>query len=234
KTVICACIFAQSSNERCNTLQCIFSLFLHSTGTPQRVIEALAHTSISISTQSIAAAVRSLSKEANAQIKQAVWTLTTALAYDNFDIDFKTAQPTIEHQSQFISLTSATTIPLYGINNPVVLQCSHEIWQNESSGLVRASLAAGKLTTKDLRIFHQENSYGTIPPGKHLSPCEENFAWHVRDILLNHGKYFDFLKHHHDDLVVINAIPLHKTRQVPCQAMPIKQSTTDGNIKVMD
>ncbi|KAG1888595.1 hypothetical protein F4604DRAFT_1877194 [Suillus subluteus] len=224
KTVICACIFAQSSNECCNTLQCIFSLFLHSTGTLQRVIEALTHAGISISTQSIAAAVRSLSKEVNAQIKQAVWTLTTALAYDNFDIDFKTAQPTIEHQSQFISSTSATAIPLYGINNHVVLRCSHEIQQNESSSLVRASLAAGKLTTKDLHIFHQENSYGTIPPGKCLSPHEENFAWHVCDILLNHGKYFDFLKHHHDDPVIVNAIPLHKTRQ----------STTDGNIEVMD
>jgi hypothetical protein len=178
--------------------------------------------------------MRSLSKEANVQIKQAVQTLTTALAYNNFDIDLKTTQPTIEHQSQFISPTSATTIPLYGVNNPVVLCCSHEIWQNESSGIVRESLPSEKLMAKDLHIFHQENSYGTILPGKHLSPCEENLAWHVCDILLNHSKHFDFLKHHNDNPVVINAIPLHKTTQIPCQAMPIKQSTTDENIMVID
>ncbi|KAG1891476.1 hypothetical protein F4604DRAFT_1566986, partial [Suillus subluteus] len=127
KTVICACIFAQNSNERCNTLQCIFGIFLHSSGVPQRVIDVLAHAGLSISTQSIMTAVKSLSKEASVQIKRAVRTLTTALAYDNFDIDFKTAQPTIEHQSQFISSTSATAIPLYGVDDPAVLRCSQEI-----------------------------------------------------------------------------------------------------------
>ncbi|KIK32774.1 hypothetical protein CY34DRAFT_27153 [Suillus luteus UH-Slu-Lm8-n1] len=105
-------------DNRCNTLQCVFGIFLHSTGTPQRVIDVLAHAGVSISTQSIATAVKSLSNEAGVQIKQAVQTLTTALAYDNFDIDFKTAQPTIEHQSQFVSSTSATAIPLYGVDDP--------------------------------------------------------------------------------------------------------------------
>lgn len=154
KMVICACIFAQNSNERCNTLKCIFGIFLHSSGMLQRVIDVLAHAGFSISTQSIMTAVKSLSKEAGVQIKQAVQTLTTALAYDNFNIDFKTAQPTIEHQSQFISLTSATAIPLYGVDDPAVLCCLQEIRQRELSGAVRASLAAGKLTVKDLRIFH--------------------------------------------------------------------------------
>lgn len=178
--------------------------------------------------------MKSLSNEAGVQIKRAVQTLTTALAYDNFNIDFKTAQPTIEHQSQFVSSTSATAIPLYGVDDPVVLRCSQEIRQNKSSGTVRASLAAGKLTAKDLCIFHQEHSYGTTPPGQHLSPHEENFTWHVCDILLNHGEHFDFLKWHHDNPVTINAIPLHMITQIPCRAMPIKQSTTDGNIEVMD
>ncbi|KAG1796109.1 hypothetical protein EV424DRAFT_1475282 [Suillus variegatus] len=205
KTVICACIFAQNSNERCNTLQCIFGIFLHSSGMLQRVIDVLAHAGFSISTQSITTAVKSLSKEAGVQIKRAVQTLTTALAYDNFDINFKTAQPTIEHQSQFVSSTSATAIPLYGVDDPA-----------------------------DLHIFHQEHSYGMALPGQQRSPRKENFAWHVRDILLNHGEHFDFLKHQNGNPAIVNAIPLHKTTQIPCQAMPIKQSTTNGNIEVMD
>ncbi|KAG1728753.1 uncharacterized protein EDB91DRAFT_1022063, partial [Suillus paluster] len=49
KTVICACIFAQNSNECCNTLQCIFGIFLHSSGALQRVIDVLAHAGLSIS-----------------------------------------------------------------------------------------------------------------------------------------------------------------------------------------
>ncbi|KAG1815389.1 hypothetical protein EV424DRAFT_1348494 [Suillus variegatus] len=160
-----------------------------------RVIDVLAHAGFSISTQSIMTAVKSLSKEAGVQIKQAVQTLTTALAYDNFNIDFKTAQPTIEHQSQFISLTSATAIPLYGVDDPAVLCCLQEIRQRELSGADNKDLHARKTS-----------------PGMFATSCSTT----------------------NGNPAIVNAIPLHKTTQIPCRAMPIEQSTTDGNIEVMD
>ncbi|KAG1822835.1 uncharacterized protein BJ212DRAFT_1456530 [Suillus subaureus] len=102
---ICTSIFLQSTNKFCNYLQCILGIFLHSTGTPQKVIEVLAHAGFSISVTTIHHAVNSMSHEISSRIKQAVRSLQSAFAYDNFDINFKTAQPTIERQSTFVSAT---------------------------------------------------------------------------------------------------------------------------------
>ncbi|KAG1782884.1 hypothetical protein EV702DRAFT_928647, partial [Suillus placidus] len=49
KAVVCTSIFLQSTNKFCNYLQCILGIFLHLTGTPQKVIEVLAHAAFSIS-----------------------------------------------------------------------------------------------------------------------------------------------------------------------------------------
>ncbi|KAG1832263.1 hypothetical protein DFJ58DRAFT_736427 [Suillus subalutaceus] len=159
KLVICACIFAHSTNERCNMLQSILGIFAHSTGTPAKVIDLLAHASLSVSISSIEKAVVSLSVEAGIHIKQSIHTLQTALAYDNFDIDFKTSQPTVEQQSTFISSTSATAIPLFGVNNSMQLQCAAAVRLCEQSGDVSSSIAAGKFTLKDLHIFHKEDTF---------------------------------------------------------------------------
>ena len=44
--------------------------------------------------------------------------LRASFAYDNFDIQFKAAQPTFElNCMSFVSATSTTVIPLYGIDH---------------------------------------------------------------------------------------------------------------------
>ena len=91
---------------------------------PEKVIETLAHAGLSISLLSIHNAVKSLSREAGQKIQAAVQTLKTSFAYDNFDINFKSSEPTIECPSTFVSATSATAIPLFGADNLEALQCS--------------------------------------------------------------------------------------------------------------
>ncbi|KAF8236122.1 hypothetical protein L208DRAFT_1253290, partial [Tricholoma matsutake] len=81
----------------CNYLQSILSIFYHSTSIPEKVIEMLAHMGLSIGLSSIHSAVKSLSLDAECKIKAAVHTLTMAFAYDNFNIHFKSLEPTIEH-----------------------------------------------------------------------------------------------------------------------------------------
>lgn len=68
-----------------------------------------------------------------------------------------------------------------------------------------------------------------------LIPALERYAWHVRNILLQHGPKFheDFTKKLRDPEPV-EPIPIHKTTQIPCRAMNIKESTADGNIEVME
>jgi hypothetical protein len=53
-----------SSNEQFNALQCIVGFFLESKGTPEGVIEMLAHMGVSVSTQTTRNMVNSLTKNA--------------------------------------------------------------------------------------------------------------------------------------------------------------------------
>ncbi|KAJ7582031.1 hypothetical protein C8J56DRAFT_792909, partial [Mycena floridula] len=130
KSVVIVSIILHSSNQRCNYLQTILGIFFHSTSVPEKVIETLSHAGISVALSTIHNAVTSLSKDAANKLKAAARTLTTGFAYDNFDIKFKTSQPTVEHRAEFVSATSATAIPLYGITdaNKDMLRWSTEFW----------------------------------------------------------------------------------------------------------
>ena len=92
-------------------------MFIHSANVPQRVIEVLAHAGLSISIKSIQQAVKLMSINSAWKIKENLCTLKVAMAYDNFDINFKTSELTIAHRSSFVSATSATAIPLIAVEN---------------------------------------------------------------------------------------------------------------------
>ncbi|KIK82332.1 hypothetical protein PAXRUDRAFT_14769 [Paxillus rubicundulus Ve08.2h10] len=110
KAVVVISILLQSSNERCNFLQGWMGFFMN--------------------LLSIYNAVSSILKEISVKIKKEVHTLHAVFAYDNFDIAFTMAQPTLENRSTFVSATSATVIPLNGVDesNRDVLQSSAALW----------------------------------------------------------------------------------------------------------
>ncbi|KAJ7750539.1 hypothetical protein B0H16DRAFT_1842618 [Mycena metata] len=62
KKVVMISVLMQSTNKNCNALESVFGIFLHASNTPSKVIEALAHMGISISTDTIENAVHSLSR----------------------------------------------------------------------------------------------------------------------------------------------------------------------------
>lgn len=71
--------------------------------------------------------------------------------------------------------------------------------------------------------------------GERLSPQNKWFVWHVQNILVHHGEFFPGLAENLGTPDEIWSIPLHKMTQVPCWAIrKIKQSTTDGNIQVIN
>lgn len=234
KTVVLISILLQSANEKCNYLQSILGIFFHSTSVPEKVIETLAHAGLSVSLTSIHNAVSSLSKEASIKIKRTVRTLTAGFAYDNFDINFKTSQPTIEHQTNFVSATSATVIPLFGVDDPMVLRCSKALWELDPMNPA-PSQKPNKFDADDAKLLRElHGSADKKVPGQRMSPRLKRFAWHVRDILVRRGEHFKHLAKYLGEPESVWVIPLHKTEQVPCRAMKIKQSTTDGNIQVVD
>ncbi|KAG1729207.1 uncharacterized protein EDB91DRAFT_1028323, partial [Suillus paluster] len=87
KKVVIISIMMQSTRQKSNALQSIIGIFLQSVHTPQNVIDTLARIGISISTDAINAAVKSLSVESQNTIRDLGQTLLASYAYDNFDVD---------------------------------------------------------------------------------------------------------------------------------------------------
>ncbi|PPQ97757.1 hypothetical protein CVT26_001805 [Gymnopilus dilepis] len=225
KSVVCISIFLQSTNEKCNYLQSVLGFFYHSTSVPEKVIETLAHAGLSVGLSSIHKGIKALSREAEKKIKASVRTLQTAFAYDNFDISFKTAAPTVEKDTHFVSATSATAVPLYDVVNSSSLRCSEELWNKDPRNPSKLVIPV-KFDISILRDLHKERSV--------LNNHLKINAWHVRDILLNQAVGFKHFVQENGQPATINQIPLHRTSQIPCRAMKIKESTADGNIEVVE
>ncbi|KAJ7800011.1 hypothetical protein B0H13DRAFT_2244977 [Mycena leptocephala] len=78
KTAVIISIMMQSRNSKCNVLESVFGIFLHSTNTPEKVIQALAHMGISISQTAIHRAIHSLSAETTDTLREMGQTLLAA------------------------------------------------------------------------------------------------------------------------------------------------------------
>ncbi|KAG1895706.1 uncharacterized protein F5891DRAFT_928633, partial [Suillus fuscotomentosus] len=235
KAVVAISICLQSSNKKCNYLQGWMGFFMKSTSVPEKVVEVLAHAGLSISLSSIHNAVMSVSKEISSKIRSEVCTLRAAFTYDNFDIAFKTSQPTLENWSSFVSATAATVVLLFGIDesNTITLKCSAQLWASDH----RNTLLSVTPLMNEMRTMmdpYKKDTYSRqINPTK-PSPQTAAFAWHVQAILINQYQKF---KHFLKDLgepETIKRIPVHMTHQIPCCVMDIKQSMTDGNIEVLE
>ncbi|KAG2123033.1 hypothetical protein BD769DRAFT_1360080 [Suillus cothurnatus] len=234
RAVVCMSILLQNTNAQCNYLQGILGVFFHSTCVPQKVINVLNHAGLSISQTSINHAVKSMSREIVSRIRSAVGSLKASFAYDNFDINFKTHQPTIEHHSIFTSATSATSIPLFGVEDPNDLRCSAELWACNPRN---PSLTETPWIVSDDDLFqlHMDDTYSKKGASNTPSPRVYAWAWHVCNILVNHGpKHFAKFARELGRPDTVFQIPVHKTHQIPCRSMKIKQSTTDGNVEVVE
>jgi hypothetical protein len=167
------------------------------------------------------------------KIKKGLRSLKMAIAYDNFDINFKTSEPTLAHHSLFVSATSATAIPLVSVDNIDVLRCSEALWSTDPRN-PSSSVSHTGVDEFDLLRFHAANTYDHMTPGQDFSPRCKAFAWHIRKILINHGQYFGYLSGKLGTPETVLRIPVSKTDQIPMRSMKIKQSSVDGNVEVME
>lgn len=154
-----------------------------------------------------------------------------SIAYDNFDMAFKVAEPTQTRQSTFVSATSATAIPIFGLTDKNILKCSATLWAKDLNN--PNSNNYDIVDPTKLRQFHLKSGI-VRPPGKERSLLSERLAWQVRRILVElGGAGFSHFAKDLGEPCPVNKIPIHKTKQVPFRAMNIKESTADGNIEVM-
>ncbi len=117
KKFACLSSIVHANNQKCNMLQVIIGIFLHTCNAPERVVDLFFHLGLSCAQKTILAALESLSKESVKHIATVGQTLLVAYAYDNFDMSDKSKTPTIEQSNDCLRhLTSGTLLPLQFTN----------------------------------------------------------------------------------------------------------------------
>jgi len=225
-------IMMQSSNQRCNALQSAIGMFLESCNTPETVRELLARIGISVSTTAINDMVSSLSKETQTDIQRLGQSLLAAYAYDNLDIDLKTAVPTMEKDTTtLIHLTSGTLLPLDDSITHDDLNCSEDLWKKSRDNLkaqrsdIPPAPNLGRLIT-----IHPEDEH---PSG--LQRRDRFNSWIFLCDLVKHGPmYFRKYLKQLGAPEGIEMLPVKKTIQVPLRMMDINPATPAANGEVQD
>ena len=224
-------IMMQSTNQKCNILQSILGVFLHSCNTPQRVIQSLARMGTSISSATILRAIKSLSAETYETLRTMGQSLTVSYTYDNFDIDFKTSQPAVEKSA--ITLTHMTSGTLTYLEHRVCaddFKCSAALWdQSPLNPNNDVEDIPPSRTYFDFIKLHPEKPH---PTG--LTHRERFQVWVFLNDLCHHGpNYFAQFKPSIGLPEFIEKIPVVKMRHAPAKAMDINQSRVSGNIQVV-
>ncbi|KAI0692170.1 hypothetical protein BC835DRAFT_1407126 [Cytidiella melzeri] len=130
KTITILSQLLHSRYRKCNALQSVMGVFLHSCNTPEKVVKVLTRMGISVSLTSIHRAIHSLKSECFTDIRRLGRTLLVSYAYDNFDVKFSTGIPTVEGpQDTLVHLTSGTLIRLEHGVTAHDLRCGHNLWE---------------------------------------------------------------------------------------------------------
>ncbi|KAG1736672.1 uncharacterized protein EDB91DRAFT_1337407 [Suillus paluster] len=223
----------QSTNQRSNALQSVLGIFLQSTHTPQKVIDTLSHIGISISTNSIRAAIQSLSAKSQNTLRTIGKSLLTSYAYDNFDVDLKSQVPQAEKSNESLKhLTSGLLFPLeHGVTTDD-LKCSEELWRRSMlNPHAQPTMLPPKRSWKDLLHIHLESRDDSTPQ---LSRRDQFNARMFLLDLCEHGPlYFRRFQSEVPEAEAVEEIPLIKTPITAARAMDINNSTVSGNIRTV-
>ncbi|KIM55780.1 hypothetical protein SCLCIDRAFT_17343 [Scleroderma citrinum Foug A] len=135
----------------------VLGIFFQSTHTPQKVINTLARIGISISTETINAAVRSLSIESANKLRTLGQSLLAAYAYNNFDVDLKSHVLTVEKTNDSLKhLTSGILFPLVHGMTSDDLKCAEELWRLAPTNPMPFGALPSKKTWRDLLSIHPD------------------------------------------------------------------------------
>jgi hypothetical protein len=155
------------------------------------------------------------------------------MIYDNFDMDFKVAQPVAGHQGLHMSATAATFAPYVDIE-PGDLKFTKELHsmsrfnkdlQPDDPKIHRPS--------PDELLPELEPVDGPTASSAVLDPIDQVFAWNMRAILVEREPAFEC---YHAQLGLpaeIYALPVRKTEQYPANTINADEGLYDGNWEVL-
>ncbi|KAG0011419.1 hypothetical protein BGZ82_003007, partial [Podila clonocystis] len=222
-TSVRGCIVAMlifMTSQKVNAFQTVMGIFLHCTGCPKRVLEVLSGLGLSISYSHVQNALRSLTKDARAQVEKAVQENDWYVVYDNINIANKHHHQRADKHDTFENGTAATLI--------LVPKAS----TNENTD---------KNTNKNqptLNVFCPENER-PMPEADLFFPDNTDLAVfqcvcrsHISDAIVRSLPEGSSV--HAIPIVPITTLRLHKTTALPLQIMKIDESTIAGNLAVLE
>ncbi|KAI0705899.1 hypothetical protein BC835DRAFT_1403706 [Cytidiella melzeri] len=211
KTITILSQLLHSRYRKCNTLQSVMGVFLHSCNTPEKVVKVLTRMGISVSLTSIHCAIHSLKSECFMDIRKLGHTLLVSYAYDNFNVKFSTGILTVEGlQDTLVHLTSGTLIRLkHGVPTHD-LRCGSELWEKNPNNP----------NTSNPIHFHPHTTMKFL----YMLQFEAHTFEAPRTRLTRQGLFRTYY---------VEQIPICSVHQVPLQAMRINQSTVSGNIDAL-
>ncbi|TDL14454.1 hypothetical protein BD410DRAFT_683998, partial [Rickenella mellea] len=205
-TVIC--MLATSRNERSNELQTVLGIYFLACGTSKSQFSLLHHCGLATSYSKAISDLKRLSQELREKAKTVVRQMPCMIAWDNINIAFRKAEQRHNNKDHFDNGTTATLIPLYGV---------------EKGGLPLELLPR---RTSRRQLLDIDPIKDTLPSPSQAVELEKAILWHIEDMFV--GAY-PVLRRRFPDKVtpplVVNPIPLHKTEIYPLPAMRIDESS---------
>ncbi|CDO77022.1 hypothetical protein BN946_scf184380.g8 [Trametes cinnabarina] len=234
KSVVIISILLHNNNQRCNALQSVIGIFLHSCGAPEKLIKVLSRSGLSISLPSIHRAVQSLALHSAETVETLGQSLLASYAFDNLDTKLPTGSvPTIDGVSD--GLIHITTGTVFRLNHGVVLEdlrCSDLLWNRSPSNPLAADPRPydSEATVAHLLGLHPEPEYAADA----LSRRGRFRAWFAIEALCKYGPpHFTDLRGGLREPETVEKIPVKKLYQTPLRAMDISLSTVSGNLEAL-
>ncbi|CDO68504.1 hypothetical protein BN946_scf184998.g1 [Trametes cinnabarina] len=233
KTIVIVSILIHNNDQRCNALQSIIGIFLHSCGAPEKLIKVLSRSGLSISLASIHRAIHSLTVHSADDVEELAQTLLASYAFDNLDTKLPVGIPTVESPADgLIHIATGTVLRLdHGVSLED-LRCSKLLWDRSPLNPLASDPRPynPEATFTHLLGLHPEPEYTEGA----LSRRGQFRAWVAMQFLAQHGpSAFAPLHDRLRNPETVEMIPIKKLYQTPLRAMDINLSTITGNINTL-
>ncbi|TDL13616.1 hypothetical protein BD410DRAFT_735116, partial [Rickenella mellea] len=210
------CMLATSRSERSNEFQTVLGLYFLACGTSKSQFAVLHHSGLTSSYTKAILDLKRLSEELKNKAKALVRKVPCMISWDNINIAFHKAEQRHDNKNHFDNGTTATLIPLYGVEKNLPLDLLPQ-------------------RTSRRQLLDITPVRDTLPSPVQAASLEKSFLWHIEDILLDAypiiGRHFPDKK---SPPPVSLPIPLHKTEVYPLPAMFIDESSINGTINVFE
>lgn len=211
-------MLAQCRNEKSSQIQTVTGIFLFACGASKALFDVLNHSGFCLSYTQTIEKLKDLSNERLELIRDLVRRRVCLIVYDNVNIAFRVGEQTQDSKDHFDNGTTATLIPLYDVDR----------------GELPLSLLPPRVTRRT--TFDFDPCADVFPAGKQVEEIYACMVHHAEEIFLDaHPEVRKQLGECPElDAPMVQAIPIHKTKQYPLPAALIDKSTIDGTLDVID